>query len=89
MTNENTWDPTTLNSFVSAVVAFISAVVAGGYTGSPGALEHVIPRYTYTYTDDPAHHKWLKERTGLEGVHVVQSYFGVARVGSQRRRLAP
>lgn len=89
MVTENTWAAAKVTSVTNSIVSFVSAVIGASYTGGVSGLQHVIPRYTYTYTDVPQHHKWVKERTGLEGVHVVQSYFGVPRIASQRRRLAP
>jgi hypothetical protein len=89
MATENTWQPANVATAATKVVAFVSAVISAAYSGSPGALQHVIPRYLYSHTDDPVHHKYTKTRIGLEGVHVVNSYFGNGRVGSQRRRLSP
>jgi hypothetical protein len=71
----------------SNFATMVNAIAAAAWTGSPGALQHVVPRYTYTYTDDPLHHKYLKIRSGLNGVFVVQSYSGEDPIRSQRRRL--
>lgn len=89
MANEHQWQASQLGTFNAAIVSFISAIIAAPYTGGVGGLEHVIPRYTYTYTNDPTHHKWLKERATLLNVYTVQSYFTVQQIGSQRRRLTP
>lgn len=89
MLNEYQWSPTRLTAIGNDVAAFVGTVAAATYSGGAGTLQHVIPRYTYTYTNDSVHHKYLKERTGLEGVHTVMSYFAVQRIGQMRRRLVP
>jgi hypothetical protein len=86
---EALWSPTFVTSIANNVVSFVEAVRAPSYSFGSGVLNHVIPRYTYTMTDDPASHKWKRERTGLLSVNVVQSYFGVQKAGSQRKRLTP
>lgn len=89
MLNENTWATAKVAAITANMVSFVSAVIAASYTGGVSGLQHVIPRYTYSYTDVPGKHKYTKTRTGLQGVYTVQSYFGVSRIASQRRRLSP
>jgi hypothetical protein len=47
----------------------------------------VIPRFSYTYTDDPTHHKYTKQKSGLVGVFPVLSTVVHPRIATQRRRL--
>jgi len=89
MVDEAHWNSVQVTGYVTAVTTFISTVVSASYTGGATLLQHVIPRYTYTITNDPVHHKYLRERTGLLSVDTVQSYVGNTIIGSQRRRLRP
>lgn len=89
LANEYAWTPAYLTSVATSVANWVGLVRAPAYSFGTGVLNHVIPRYTYAYTDDAAHHKYKKTRTGLLSVDTVQSYFGVPTIGSQRRRLHP
>jgi hypothetical protein len=73
----------------TGVVAYVQTVRSAAYSFGSSTLNHVIPRYTYMITNDPVHHKYTRQRNGLLSVNVVQSYFGLQKVGSQRRRLTP
>jgi hypothetical protein len=89
LTNEYQWDAASLSAFLTSSVAFISTIVGTSFSGGTTTLQHVIPRYTYTYTNDSVHHKYTKQRTGYDGTFVVGSYYADQAVGSQRRRLKP
>lgn len=89
MSGEANWGPSFTTSMANAVASFVNTVKAATFSFGTGSLNHVIPRYTYTITDDPAAHKYKRERQGLLSVDVVQSYFAVTKLGSMRRRLTP
>jgi hypothetical protein len=88
LANENTWQTGPLGVYQTQIDNFFDDVLAAGYTASP-SLVQVIPRFSYTYVNDPVGHKYKKERTGLLAVSPVLSHFLVTRVGSQRKRLSP
>lgn len=51
------------------------------------SVAHCAVRYTYQYIDDPVHHKYRKQRNGLLGTFVIQTYVSQTNFGTQRRRL--
>lgn len=77
------WDSSGVTGMQTGMGTVISAVAAV----IPGT-QHVCPRYTYTYTDDPAKHKYTRTRGAPVTTPVVQSYLGSSKMRSQRRRLA-
>jgi hypothetical protein len=85
--NEYQWTTSRVGLMATAQTALVGSVRAASYSFGAGTLNHVIPRYTYSYTDDPVHHKWIRTRTGLLSVDVVQAYFGQTKIGSQRKRM--
>lgn len=89
MLNEYQWTATFASSMATAMVNYVSNVRTAAWSFGTSSLNHVIPRYTYTYTDVPGKHKYLKTRNALLGVSVVNSYVGNQKIGSQRRRLSP
>jgi hypothetical protein len=85
--NEHTWRDTSLSAVRPAIVAWLAAVQGAAYSVTGNPLQLVVPRYTYTVTDDTVHKKYVRERTGLLRVFQVTDYQPQAPVGSQRRRL--
>lgn len=65
----------------------ISTINSNPAYGPSEGPDHVAVRYTYDYTADPAHHKYLRVRTGVQGTYVIASYTTHPRIASQRRRL--
>jgi len=89
MLNEYQWIPANALQIQVAAAAFVTAIVTAAYTGGTGPLQHVIPRWSYTVTDDPVHHKYIRTRTGYIRSDVVTGYQANQVIGSQRRRLKP
>lgn len=89
MLNEYQWINANALQIQTGAAAFVSAIVSAAYTGGTGPLQHVIPRWTYTITDVPAKHKYLRTRSGYIRSDVVQGYLANQKIGSQRRRLSP
>jgi hypothetical protein len=87
LADESHWDTTYAQSiathYATVQSSIRTALIAAGMVNPT----HVVPRFTYSYTDDPTKHKYLKEKTGFVGAPVVNSYVGRLLVGSQRRRL--
>lgn len=81
------WTASTVTAFSNGWIAMVNAIVSQMAGLGPGPLEHVVPKYTYTITQDPVKHKFIRQRTGLQGVFVVQQYTTLAPIRSQRRRL--
>jgi hypothetical protein len=88
MAGEATWNTTVQGTFPTQVVAYVSAIRGVAYSFGSGTLNHVIPRYIYNVTDDPASHKYRRTKSSLLSVDIVNSYFLQPRVGSQRKRLS-
>lgn len=87
LTTTNQWNNTILGEFVSGFAAMVSSIVGDmAGAGVPG-LTHCVPTYTYTYVDDPTHHRYHHVKSGLSAVYTVQSYEGQPRVCHQDRRL--
>jgi hypothetical protein len=89
MSGEAAWTTSFQNSLAANQATYVSTVRAAAYSFGTTTLNHVVPRYSYTYTSDPVKHKWTKERTALLDTPTVSSYVAVAKTGSQRRRLTP
>jgi hypothetical protein len=83
----NQWAPTYLDQVRPAFVAWLLAIVSAAYTITGSQLALVVPRYTYTITDDTVHKKYVRERTGLLNVYTVTDYQPQAQMASQRRRM--
>lgn len=82
-TTEDQWTGGLTSEFATGMANVIDAAVAA----LPG-VTHVVPRYTYTYTDNPSKHKYTHTRSGvISPVPIVSSYSTSAIVRSQRRRL--
>lgn len=88
-TGGTSWTPAYLSLVQGVWQAIVTAV--SGATFSFGALTGpmVVPNYTYTYTDDPSHHKYRKERTGLHQVSSVIGWSPRVLFGNQKGRLTP
>jgi hypothetical protein len=90
MVNEFQFNSGAMGPLKTKLESWRTGVTSAGYTITGTPLNHVVPRFTYAYTNDPAHHKYTKTRTGLNGAPlVVQDYLPQVNVGSQRRRLKP
>lgn len=70
-------------NFALWVTQIVSNMTSLGHTG----VQHVVPRYSYTYTDDPVHHKYKKTKAAYLESFVVQSYPCNPKIATQRRRL--
>lgn len=69
--------------FDIAVTATNTALLAHGST----AAVPVIPRYTYTYTDDPVAHRYSRKRTAWSHNALVYATVASQLIRTQRRRL--
>lgn len=87
MSDESHWGPTPVSTIQTAVNNWFAAVETAAYTVSGAALQNVIVRYQYTYTNDTVHHKWLKEKQPPATVFPCSQHIVQAQVGTQRRRL--
>lgn len=70
----------------TAFTNFVSDVVTGMAGAGTTGVVHVVPRYTYSYNDDPNKHKYTKERSGFLGTFTVSAYQASNQIRSQRRR---
>lgn len=86
-TDRESWTSTAQTAWANGVVGVINDCVTALPGSGSGAVNHCVPRYTYAYTDDPTHHKYLKTKSGLVGVFTVQSYAVHPKIATQRRRL--
>jgi hypothetical protein len=85
-TNLNATEDQWVTSFVSAYSLDFSNFQDGIFSAVPGMFQCAV-RYTYTYTDDPVHHKWIKTRSGLHSTPQIFNWIAKAPIGTQRRRL--
>jgi hypothetical protein len=72
-----------LNTAFAGIVGDVVTALPGS---GAGAANHCVPRYTYTITDDPVHHKYLRTKSGVIAVYTVQSYSAHGKLAVQRRR---
>jgi hypothetical protein len=79
-TAQNNW-----NIALAAIATAIGSALPG--TGSASCIE-VVPRYGYTYTDDPVHHKWLKHKSTYITSNPISSAVVHSKLATQRRRAA-
>ena len=89
MINEYQWSAPKTVAAQNAVAAWVGSIASTSFAGGITTLQHVVPRFSYTYTNDPVHHKYTKQRSGLLAVYVVSGYLAAQKVGNQRRRLTP
>src|SRR5215471_17489300 len=85
-TNTNLADDGWTASFLTA----FQPAVAGWFTDIESAVastSHVCPLYTYTITDDPTHHRYVRTKSGLRDTAVVAQYVVSPVIRSQRRRM--
>lgn len=87
LVNESQFTPAHITFVQTQFAAMVTAIVGAFGTAGSTTLLHVVPRYTYTYTNDTIRKKYVKERTGYIGTFPVQGYTLRQTVGSQRRRL--
>lgn len=83
----STWAGSFVNTVQTSFQNFVTSVRASLPQNSGAQVSHVVPTYTYTYTQDPVKHKFIKTRTGVKAIYIVASYLGRALPGTQRRRL--
>jgi hypothetical protein len=87
LVNESTFTPAHITFVQTTFQTFVNNIANDLITSGSIAPNHCVPRYTYAYTNDPIHHKYVKTRTGLLQVLTVSGYVVRPTVGSQRRRL--
>lgn len=86
-TNESTWNAGYLANAAGAMANIVNQVRASLSPVNGAQVSQVCVRYNYTVTDDPIHKKYVRQRSTLNGVFVVQNYSSVPTYGTQRRRL--
>jgi hypothetical protein len=87
MSDESHWSAPQLATFTTNFKAFITSILTGLGGGGWTSPLHVVPRWTYTITDDPAHHKYKRVKSGYIRSDPVVNYIPQPTVGSQRGRL--
>ena len=87
MADESHWTTGQISAWQNGWATGITNVRNAMNTAGLTNARQVIPRYTYSYTADPAHHKYRKDKTGYVGAAGVTTYKVSPTVGSQRRRL--
>jgi hypothetical protein len=85
----NQWSGTVVTETEENFVTMIEGIVSAMSTAGLNGVTHCAVRYTWTYTDDPTHHKYLKTRGAPAVPYVVSSYTAQPRVCMQTRRLGP
>lgn len=85
--NEFSWNAAYATLSQSAMANLINNVRSTVPASGGNQVSHVVPRYTYTLTNDAVHSKYVRAREGLKSVDVVQSYLLNPTFGVQRRRL--
>jgi len=85
--DEFNWTTALTTDVLTTVQAWVSQVTGAAYSVSGNPLKQVVPRYTYSITDDTVHKKYVRERTGLLGVNPVIGYEVMKPISSQRRRM--
>jgi hypothetical protein len=85
--SESTWSPTFVSNATAGWVGLVNHVRSVLPPVNGSQLSQVSIAYTYTYENVPTKNKYVKVRTGLKNVYVVQSYIGRSLIGTQRRRL--
>lgn len=83
------WIPSYLLSVQNAWSTINANVAAATYSFGSLTGPAVVPNYIYSYSDDPAHHKYKKVRTGLKQVSAVTGYVGRPLFGNIKGRLTP
>src|SRR5262249_27964114 len=76
------WSTSYVNSFNTAMSTSFAQIV-----GSVPGTVHVVPLFSYTYTDDPTHHTYRRTRNAFTGSYTVASYVTSATIRHQRRRM--
>jgi hypothetical protein len=81
----------TEDEWTSGFVGLYSTAVGNmfdqAFSAQPGCFQCAV-RYTYSYVNDPVHHKYVKTRTGVQGTPQVFNWIAKAPVGTQRRRVS-
>ena len=85
--NENSWQQSWISSLKPIIAQWRNTIQSAAYTQQPNLLTLVVPRYTYTVSNDAVHKKYVRERTGLLGVFPVGAPDPQVTIGTQRRRL--
>lgn len=87
MQDESHWTAGMVSNFNNAMTTWFTQIKGAAYTFGTSSLANVIVRYTYNVTNDTVHKKYVRTRTGVQGVYPVQTWATSTVVGSQRRRL--
>lgn len=88
-TNGDTWTTAYVTSINNAWQTFTSGIKTDMQAAGLANNSQCCPRYSYTYTDNPAKHKWEKTKSGFLGPFPVVSFSVSSQIRSQRRRLGP
>lgn len=85
--NANSWGSSALANWTTAWGLTITDVGSAAITAGATIAVQVVPRYTYSVTDDPVKKKYVRKKTGWMQNDVVYSNVMNPRIGTQRRRL--
>jgi hypothetical protein len=77
-TADDGWIASAVTNFQTGVQAMMTSIMA-----SVPLTEH----YTYSVTDDPLHHRYVRTKTGLRDIATVAQYVVSPVIRSQRRRM--
>lgn len=87
LASESSWTGSFQTRSQSAIAGIMDTVRGNVPPRGSSQVSNVVPRYNYQIVNDPAHSKYLRQRTSLKAVNVVQSYLCNPTFGVQRRRL--
>lgn len=87
MTLGDTWTAAYVTNVTSSFGAFLNKLKTDMTSAGLSQNTQCVPRYSYTYSDVPAKHKWTKQKTGFIAAYAVNSFTVSTQVRSQRRRL--
>lgn len=85
--NATQWTNTAANASLAGWTIAVNNTISAALSHGVGACFQSIPYYSYSYTDDPAHHRYTRSRTGFKKLGIVLSTTVSQQIRTQRRRL--
>jgi hypothetical protein len=81
------WTAATYQTWLNEFISVLNSVTQAAITNGASGVSQVIPLYNYTYTDNPAKHKYTKQKTSVKAIANVIAVTGNNHIRTQRRRL--
>jgi len=81
------WTLATFDAMLTVWQNVISSIASAGSSAGVVGCTHCVVLYTYSITDDPVRHKYIRTRVAVKNVVTLGTAFGSTQIRTQRRRL--